>query len=190
MRRHGTDFMAIGAILAGATIGAGGTAALLGSGPLDNRSEAAWECESFHVYGAPTRVTWSYSADRHGEVGKRRCPRVGTTYVHVRRPARTIDLEVQAELEALAAALAEARTRAEVVEALEGRAVEARRAAEGLEGLKALEIRTAEVRRAAEALQREIRTAEALEGLKALENLKVQEGRNEKATTDGSSGNR
>ncbi len=121
MRRNGTDFMAIGAILAGATIGVGGTAALLGSS-LDDRMEAAFECESLFlsgVSGTPTRVTWSYSVDRYGEVRKRRCPRVRTTTVHVRRPVRTVDLELQAELEAMAAALAAARTREQVVQALE-----------------------------------------------------------------------
>ncbi len=123
MRRNGTDFMAIGAILAGATIGAGGTAALLG-GPLDNRMEATRECESLYfstVSSTPTRVTWSYSVDRHGEVRKRRCPRIRTTTVRVREPVRTVDAELQAELEALAAALAAARTREQVVQALEGR---------------------------------------------------------------------
>ena len=123
MRRNGTDFMAIGAILAGATIGVGGTAALLG-GPLDNRMEAAWECESLFlssVSGTPARVTWSYSVDRHGEVRKRRCPRIVTTTLRVREPVRTVDPKLQAELEAMAAALAAARTREQVVEALERR---------------------------------------------------------------------
>ena len=121
MRRNGTDFMAIGAILAGATIGAGGTAALLG-GALDNRVEATRECESLYlssVSGTPTRVTWSYSVDRHGEVRKRRCPRIRTTTVRVHRPDRTVDLELQAELEALAGALDAARTREQVIQALE-----------------------------------------------------------------------
>lgn len=123
MRRNGTDFMAIGAILAGATIGVGGTAALLRS-PPDDRMEAAWECESLFlggVSGTPTRVTWSYSVDRHGEVRKRRCPRIVTTTLRVREPVRTVDPKLQAELEAMAAALAAARTREQVVEALERR---------------------------------------------------------------------
>ena len=142
MRRNSTDFMAIGAILAGATIGAGGTAALLG-GPLDNRMEAARECESLFlssVSGSPTRVTWSYSVDRHGEVRKRRCPRIRTTTLRVREPVGTVDAELQAKLEALAAALAAARTREQVVQALEGRRREAVATIESLrEQVQALE---------------------------------------------------
>lgn len=127
MRRNGTDFMAIGAILAGATIGAGGTMALVGS-PLDDRPEAALECGAYYfssVSGSPTRVTWTYSMDRHGEVRKKQCPRIRTSTVYVQPTIRTVDLKLQAELEAMAAALAAARTREQVVEALERRQEEA-----------------------------------------------------------------
>ncbi len=132
MRRNSTDIMAIGAILAGAAIGAGGTLALVGDS-LDARSATAWNCESVFVSSGSVQSVRIYTADRYGEVRRKRCPRTfsGTVYVH--RPARTVDMALQARLEATARALAEARTRQEVILALEKGNAEAVEAAEAAE---------------------------------------------------------
>ena len=129
MRRNGTDIMAIGAILAGAAIGAGGTLAFVG-GSLDERSVTAWDCESIFLSSRATQ-TWIYSAERNGELRRKKCPRTITSTVYVEQPVRSVDMALQARLEATARALHEARTRQEVVRALENRVREADRAFRG-----------------------------------------------------------
>lgn len=129
MRRNSTDIMAIGAILAGATIGAGGTLALVGDS-LDARSATAWDCESIYFTTGSVRSVRIYTEDSDGEVRRKRCPRTITSTVYVHRPTRTVDMALQARLEATARALAEARTRLQVILALEKGAVEAAEAAE------------------------------------------------------------
>ena len=142
MRRHGTDIMAIGAIVAGAAIGATATLAFAGS-PFDGDGRAELVCESpltreylvdlernrefrvRYVPGIRTRATWTYSMDRDGEVRRKRCPRrIAVTGFARETPA--IDAARQAELAALARQLAEARTRLEVIRALEGRRAKAK----------------------------------------------------------------
>ena len=116
MRRNGTEIMAIGGILVGAAIGAGGTVALV-SNPLDHWLRAQRGCESVYVSSSPMRATWIYTVDRDGEVRKKKCPRWTRTIVHG-STSRTVDAARQAELAARARALATARTREEVVQAL------------------------------------------------------------------------
>ncbi|MDE2796754.1 MAG: hypothetical protein OXL34_18210 [Gemmatimonadota bacterium] len=130
MRRHGTDIMAIGAILAGAAIGAGGTLAFVGDSP-DNRSVTAWDCESILVSAGSLQSVRIYTAGRNGELRKKKCPRTIASTVFVERPVRTVDMALQARLQATAQALAEARTRQEVVRALENRVRETDRAFRG-----------------------------------------------------------
>lgn len=138
MRRNSTDIMAIGAILAGATIGAGGTLALVGDS-LDARSATAWNCESIYLTTGSVRSVRIYTEDSDGEIRRKRCPRTITSTVYVHRPTRTVDMALQARLEATARALAEARTRQEVILALENRDVEAAEAAEAAEAPPAAE---------------------------------------------------
>jgi hypothetical protein len=147
MRRNGTDIMAIGAILASAAIGATATLALAGN-PFDGGGRAELVCESpltpespmgmtwnyavgqerevrvRYMPGTPTRATWFYSVDRDGEVRRKRCPR-RITVSQIAREAPAIDADRQAQLAALARDLAEARTRLEVIRALESRKIEA-----------------------------------------------------------------
>ena len=169
MRRNGTDIMAIGAILASAAIGATATLALAGS-PFDGGGRAELVCESpvtpespmgmawknytvgrerevrvRYVPGIPARATWTYSMDRDGEVRRKRCPR-RITISEFAREVPAIDADRQAQLAALARELAEARTRLEVIRALEGRKVEA-------EAARAVAVAEAEAARAAEAVK-------------------------------------
>lgn len=147
MRRRRTDIMAIGAIVASAAIGATATLALAGS-PFDGGGRAELVCESpiipespvgmawnysvgqerevrvRYAPGIPTRATWTYSMDRDGEVRRKRCPR-RFTVTQLAREAPAIDADRQAQLAALARELAAARTRLEVIQALEGRKTEA-----------------------------------------------------------------
>ena len=136
MRRNGTDIMAIGAILAGAAIGAGGTLALVGDS-LDARSATAWNCESVFVTAGSVRSVRIYTEDSDGEVRRKKCPRTITRRVYVHRPARTVDMALQARLEATARALDEARTRQEVILALEKGHAEAAEAAAAAEAAQA-----------------------------------------------------
>ena len=177
MRRNGTDIMAIGAILGSAVIGATATLALAGS-PFDGGGRAELLCESpvtpespmgmtwnyavgrerevrvRYAPGTPTRATWTYSMDRDGEVRRKRCPR-RITVTGIARKAPAIDADRQAQLAALARELAEARTRLEVIRALEGRKVEAEaeaaRAAAEAEAARAAAV--AQAARAAEAVK-------------------------------------
>ena len=124
MRRHGTEIMAIGAILAGAAIGATGTLAFTGN-PFDGSARVGFDCEYFYLPGTPMRATWIYTVDRDGEVRKKRCPRrIRTTFFVGETPLRTIDRAHHAELEALARELADARSRVEILRALESHKVD------------------------------------------------------------------
>ena len=124
MRRNGTEIMAIGAILAGAAIGATGTLAITGN-PFDGNATFGLDCEYFYLPGTPMRATWIYTVDREGEVRKKRCPRrIRTTFFVGEAPLRTIDRAHHAELAALARELADARSRVEIVRALESQKVE------------------------------------------------------------------
>ena len=124
MRRNGTEIMAIGAILAGAAIGATGTLAITGN-PFDGRASAGLNCEYLYVPGAQMRATWIYTVV-DGELRRKKCPRrMRSTFFVRETPARTIDRAHQAELAALARELAEARSRLEVIRVLEGRKVKA-----------------------------------------------------------------
>ena len=89
MRRNGTEIMAIGGILAGAAIGAGGTVALVGS-PFDDGLRAGLDCGSVYVSGSPLRATWIYTVDRDGEVRKKKCPARRTTVFVRQAPSRTL----------------------------------------------------------------------------------------------------
>ena len=175
MRRKRTDIMAIGAIVAGAAIGATATLALAGS-PFDGGGRAELVCESpiipespvgmawnylvgrerevrvRYVPGSPTRAVWTYSMDRDGEVRRKRCPRRITITGSARR-APAIDADRQAQLAALARELAEARTRLEVIRALEGRKVEAEAVRVAAEAEAARAAAVAEAARAAEAVK-------------------------------------
>ena len=88
---------------------------------LDNRSATAWDCESFFVTTGWSQA-WIYTAERDGELRKKRCPRAITSTVYVQPPVRPVNMAILERLEATAQALAEARTRQEVVEALESQA--------------------------------------------------------------------
>ena len=124
MRRNGTEIMAIGAILAGAAIGATGTLAITGN-PFDGRESVWVNCEYFQVPGTPMRATWIYTMDRDGELRRKKCPRrISSTFFVSGAPTRTIDRAHHAELAALARELAEARSRVEILRALESRKVE------------------------------------------------------------------
>lgn len=125
MRRNSTEIMAIGAILAGAAIGATGTLALTGN-PFDGRESVWVNCEYFQVPGTQMRATWIYTVDRDGELRRKKCPRrIRSTFVVSGAPTRTIDRAHHAELAALARELAWARTRVEVIQALKSRKAEA-----------------------------------------------------------------
>ena len=89
MRRHGTEIMAIGGILVGAAIGAGGTVALVGN-PFDDGLRAGLDCGSVYVSGSPLRATWIYTVDRDGEVRKKKCPARRTTVFVRQAPSRTL----------------------------------------------------------------------------------------------------
>ena len=116
MRRNGTEFMAIGAILVGAAIGAGGTVALVGN-PFNDGLRAQLDCDSFYVSTSPLRATWIIFVDRGGEVHKKKCPAGRRTFFVHQRPSRTLEVRpttvtgrvrveaVEAGVEARAAAL-------------------------------------------------------------------------------------
>ena len=124
MRRNGTEIMAIGAILAGAAIGATGTLAITGN-PFDGRESVWVNCEYFQVPGTQMRATWIYTMDRDGELRRKKCPRrISSTFFVSGAPTRTIDRAHHAELAALARELADARSRVEIVRALESQNVE------------------------------------------------------------------
>ncbi|MXW18188.1 MAG: hypothetical protein F4139_12120 [Gemmatimonadetes bacterium] len=123
MRRYGTEVMAIGAILAGAAIGATGTLALVGN-PFEANERVAFTCESISLPGTAHRATWTYTVARDGEILRKKCPRRLTTRIHLRR-APMFDPALQEELAATASALAAARTELEVVRVLERRKAEA-----------------------------------------------------------------
>lgn len=148
MRRNGTEIMAIGAILAGAAIGATGTLAITGN-PLESRATVGLNCEYLYVPGTRMHVTWIYTVV-DGELRRKKCPRrIRTAFFAQEAPVRTIDRAHQAELAALARELAEARSRFEVIQALEGRKMEAGTAA--AKAAEAVAARAAETARAAEA---------------------------------------
>ena len=129
MRRNGTEFMAIGAILVGAAIGAGGTVALVGN-PFDDGLRAQLDCDSFYGSRSPLRATWIIFVDRDGEVHKKKCPAGRRTFFVHQRPSRTLEVRpttvtgrvrveaVEAWVEARAAAELEA-TAAELTTLLE-----------------------------------------------------------------------
>lgn len=180
MRRKRTDIMAIGAIVASAAIGATATLALAGS-PFDGGGRAELVCESpiipespvgmtwnysvgqerevrvRYAPGIPTRATWTYSMARDGEVRRKRCPR-RFTVTQLAREAPAIDADRQAQLAALARDLAAARTRLEVIQALEGQQTEAEAVRAAAEAEAARAARAVEV--ATEALKLKL-TAEA-----------------------------
>ena len=91
MRRNGTEFMAIGAILVGAAIGAGGTVALVGN-PFNDGLRAQLDCDSFYVSRTPLRATWIIFVDRDGEVHKKKCPAGRRTFFVHQRPSRTLEV--------------------------------------------------------------------------------------------------
>lgn len=124
MRRNGTEIMAIGAILAGAAIGATGTLAITGN-PFESRATLSLNCDYLYVPGTRMHATWTYTVV-DGELRRKKCPRRIRTALFAREaPVRTIDRAHQAELAELARELAEARSRFEVIQVLEGRKMEA-----------------------------------------------------------------
>ena len=116
MTRSTTEIMAIGAILAGAAIGATGTLAIVGN-PFDHPVRTDSPCQSTYVSSAGVRTMWTYWADHGGEVRKRKCRTIAMFVPQT--SGLQFDALHQAQLEALADELAEARSRDEVTEALE-----------------------------------------------------------------------
>ena len=74
MRRNRADFIAIGAILSGAVIGAGGTMAFVGN-PLERSASATLECGSVWQSANGQDAVWLITVSEDGERRVKRCPR-------------------------------------------------------------------------------------------------------------------